>query len=224
MGLSPWVPRAWAPALLFVLAFGAAFVTATPYSLLDSERFVADVRFVFTHLSDGHGIDVGRGWTYHLRRSLLYGVGVPTCVAAVAGLVPLARRLRWHAVVLGVAAGAFYVSVGSGSTVFFRYVLPLVPIVCLSAAVGIRSIGEWISVRSGASQTLVMGVLTLVVAVPSLVQSAWFDVLLAPSSGRDRRFVSTAAASRRGKATPHTMLGGTAASWTASSCMSVPAR
>ena len=183
-GTSPWAPRAWAPVLSFVAAFGAAFVAATPYALIDSERFVADLRFVFTHLSDGHGIDVGRGWTYHLRRSLPYGAGVAVCMAAIAGMVPFARHLRWHAAVVGAAAVSLYVSVGSGYTVFFRYVLPLVPIVCLLAALGIRSAGRWIGVRSGAPRGLVVGVLTLAVAAPSLVRSVWFDVLLARTASR----------------------------------------
>ena len=37
---------------------------------------------------------------------------------------------------LGVFAAAYYVSIGSGYTVFFRYMLPLIPIACLSAAAG----------------------------------------------------------------------------------------
>ena len=180
----PTAPRGWAPMLYFVLAFIAGFVAGTPYALLDAERFATDVRFVLTHLSGGHGLDVGRGWTYHLRRSLLYGAGVPTCVAAIAGLVPFARGLGWHGVVLATVAVAFYASVGSGNTVFFRYVLPLVPIVCLVAALAVREMSRWLARRLGASPALTVGLLTAAVALPSMVQSAWFDLLLARTDTR----------------------------------------
>ena len=81
-------PRAWAPSLVFAGTCLVGFVLATPYSTLDFETFSRDVRFTATHLALGHGLDLGRGWSYHLRRSLPYGLGVPTFVAAMVGIVP----------------------------------------------------------------------------------------------------------------------------------------
>ena len=82
---------AWAPSVIFIAAFVCGFLVATPYAILDSPAFATDLRFDFTHLSAGHAVDVGRGWLYHLRYSLPYGVGPLTCLAAVAGVIPTVR-------------------------------------------------------------------------------------------------------------------------------------
>ena len=84
------------------------------FSILDFETFSRDVRFTITHLALGHGLDLGRGWSYHLRRSLPYGLGVPTFVAAMVGIVLSFRRYPQSAVISGAFAVAFYVSIGSG--------------------------------------------------------------------------------------------------------------
>jgi 4-amino-4-deoxy-L-arabinose transferase-like glycosyltransferase len=179
-----WSLAALAPTALFTTALAAGFLAGTPYSILDAEKFSADLRFDFTHLSEGHGVDLGRGWTYHATRSLPYGVGLPAFFAAIVGLLPLARELGRHAIVLGAFVVAFYLSIGSGYTVFFRYVLPLVPLVCLLSALGIRETVRWLAARTGASHTAMAVVLTGIVALPSIVGSVWFDLLLARTDTR----------------------------------------
>ena len=104
--------------------------------------------FDVMHLSIGHGVNLGRGWQYHLTNSLPYGLGVPLFVAALVGIWPLARDFPRQAIVLGAFAAAFYGLIGSGQTVFFRYVLPLVPILCLSAAVAAERAARWIAART----------------------------------------------------------------------------
>ena len=177
-------PRTWAPSLVFAGTCLAGFVLATPYSILDFETFSRDVRFTTTHLALGHGLDLGRGWSYHLRRSLPYGLGVPTFVAAMVGIVPFFRRYPRSAVISGAFAVAFYVSIGSGQTVFFRYVLPLVPIACLSAALAVRHGAPWIASRLGTPERATLAVVFLLIAGPALVNCVWFDALLARTDSR----------------------------------------
>jgi 4-amino-4-deoxy-L-arabinose transferase-like glycosyltransferase len=158
--------RAWLPIVVFALASGAGFLIATPYAVLDHRRFVAGLTDDFTHLSEGHnGVQVGIGWTSHLTRSLPAALGWPMLLAAIVGLVPLATRHRRAAAVLGTFIVVLYASLGPGHTVFFRYVLPLVPVLCVSAAVAVR----WTRVP----------LLALLVAAPALVTSVWSDIMLA---------------------------------------------
>ena len=176
--------RAWLPSLSFLVAFAAGFLIATPYAVLDRRTFERDLTFTFTHLSGGHGVDLGRGWSYHLKRSLPYGVGLPTFVAAVGGVVPLVRHYARHASIVGAFALCFYLSIGSGQTVFFRYVLPLVPILCLSAGVGVRHGARWAASRTGVPNGAAIVVIATAVGLPSFVNSVWFDVLLAKTDTR----------------------------------------
>jgi 4-amino-4-deoxy-L-arabinose transferase-like glycosyltransferase len=167
--------RTWAASGAFVAFFAFGVIAATPYAALDSRKFVEDFQFNVTHLSEGHAVNLGRGWVYHLVRSLPYGVSWPIFIAAIAGVVPFVRRHRDYALIVGAFAVATYVSLGNGYTVFFRYVLPIVPIVCLSAAVAI-----------GQAASVLRTALTLasIVALWGAVNCVWFDALLARKDSR----------------------------------------
>src|SRR5262249_25892471 len=152
-----------APTLVFLAAFVTAFLLATPYSVLDYPAFSKDLRDDFAHLSAGHALNVNRGWAYHLTRSLPYGLGLGIFVVAIPGLVILLARPRHWAkrLVIGGFAAAFFVSMSRGHTVFFRYVLPLVPVLCLCAALCVRTLGDIIARRfqvSAAAATTTLGV------------------------------------------------------------------
>ena len=178
-------PASWLPSVLFAAAFGLAFLAGTPYAVLDYPKFIFDLRYNFQHLSEGHaGLTLGRGWIYHLTHSLPYGLGPTAIVFAIAGVIPMTRMAPRHAIVLGSFCLGLYASVGSGFTVFFRYVLPLVPIACVFAGAGIwfvagglsRVLG--ISARAGATCALALAV------TPGLVNAIWFDVILARTDTR----------------------------------------
>jgi len=104
--------------------------------------------------------------------------------AALGGLVPLARHHPRHGFVILTYFSAFYFAIGTGHTVFFRYALPLVPLVCLFGAVGVHHAGEWIAARIGMSSRRAVATLALLVAAPSVVNSAWFDIVLARTDTR----------------------------------------
>jgi hypothetical protein len=174
----------WLPTPIFVAAFVVGFLLGTPYAALDAPAFVADLRFDVAHLSAGHGVDLGRGWWYHLTRSLPYGVGMTTFGAAVLGVIPMARHYGTRAAAVTAFALATYLSLGNGHAVFFRYLLPLVPIVCIFAAVAVRHGGRWIAARTTLSDGVATTMLIAAVAALPLVNSVWFDILLARTDSR----------------------------------------
>ncbi len=168
--------RTWIWSGVFAAFFAFGFLATTPFAALDGAKFVQDFQFNLTHLSEGHGVNLGRGWVYHLTRSLPYGVGLPVFIAAIAGIVPFVRGYGAHALLVGAFAIATYVSLGNGYTVFFRYVLPLVPIVCLVAAVGVVHFSRTFGRKAG--------IAAAVLAAWGLVNCVWFDVLLAKKDTR----------------------------------------
>ena len=176
--------RVWMPSVAFCLAFALGFLLATPYALLDYPSFAAGVVFDFTHLASGHGADVGVGWIYHLKRSLPNGVSAPIFVAAIVGAIPMVRHHGRAALVVGVFCAAFFAAIANGHTVFFRYVLPLVPSISLLAAVAVRCAGEWLAWRTRLSRGVIVALMTASIGVPALASSAWSDVLLAKTDTR----------------------------------------
>lgn len=177
-------PAAYLPMVVFAAAFAAGFIAATPFAVLDPHAFISGVQYNFNHLSEGHVVDLGRGWIYHLIRSLPYGAGPATFIAAIAGIVPFVRHYRQHGIVVLAFAVALYVSIGSGRTVFFRYALPLIPVVCLAGAVAVQHAGAWLAHRVGLPRAVSVGLLAALVAMPAGVNSVWFDLLLARADSR----------------------------------------
>jgi dolichyl-phosphate-mannose-protein mannosyltransferase len=112
----------------------AAFLVGTPYALITPGAFLSGVRQVSEHMAAGHGLELGSGWWYHVHVTLRYGLGLPLLAVSLAGLLALAvTRPRLAAVLLSFPL-LYYALGGSTHVVFFRYMLPAVPFLCLSAA------------------------------------------------------------------------------------------
>jgi 4-amino-4-deoxy-L-arabinose transferase-like glycosyltransferase len=177
--------RLWTPSLACAVAFVCGFVVMTPYAVLDYGSFASGVAFDVTHLSTGHaGPDLGRGWSAHLTRSLPTAVGAPVFVAAILGAIPMTRLYPRTTLVAGAFTVALYALLAPGRTVFFRYVLPLVPVICLFAAVAVHRAAEWLARRARVASGAIVAAVAIAAALPALVNSVWLDVLLARTDTR----------------------------------------
>jgi 4-amino-4-deoxy-L-arabinose transferase-like glycosyltransferase len=162
------------------------FILVSPWAMLDFERFLSDAAGVSRHLSRGHGVDLGRGWTYHVRTTLRHGLGWPLLVTGIAGLPLMVWRERSRGLLVALFPMAYYVVMGSGRTVFARYALPLVPFLCLTAAYAVSAAADWAAARmnrqrwSGAVAVL----LTSGVLWPSAQSVLAFDRLLVREDSR----------------------------------------
>jgi hypothetical protein len=139
---------------------------------LDPLTFFKDFSYEAQHLSQGHFVDVGIGWVSHLSGSLRYGVGFPVVLAGVVGLgLSLREDVRKTLVVFSFPL-AYYLLIGRGETAFYRYILPVVPFLCLGAGVFCARFQRPI---------LVAGLLSL----PSLISSLWALHLMQEGDTRD---------------------------------------
>jgi 4-amino-4-deoxy-L-arabinose transferase-like glycosyltransferase len=173
-----------AAACAFVAAWAAGFVAGTPFAIFDPREFAAGVAYEGAHLSGGHAVALARGWIYHLQTTLPAGVGLAVVVAAVCGLPIAAVRYGSRALVPLLFTLAFYASIGAGRTVFFRYALPLVPMLCVFAAIAICAAARWIAIRTRMPDGRVLLLLSAVMAAPPLWQSVQLDRLLARQDSR----------------------------------------
>jgi hypothetical protein len=121
-----------------ILFFGGAFALALsvgiPFILLDQERFFAAMRELVYALrvGDKH-LPTGNGWVHHLIFSLRYGLGMPLLVTGLAGAVLLLwRDPRLGALFLSFPI-SYYVVAGSLKLLFFRYTMPIVPFLSVTA-------------------------------------------------------------------------------------------
>ena len=171
--------------LLFTVPFGLTYLVAAPYTLLAFDRFLEATQMVQEGLQTGSGFaDLGYGWIYHLTFTLRYGVGVPLLVASLIGLIVAVRQDARHALLLCAFPIAYYWVAGSSRWVFARYMVPMVPFLCLLAAVAIAwSSRRFSASRSGGRMLAAVG-LTIAVVFPSASGVLKLDRLLARPDSR----------------------------------------
>ena len=153
-------------AALYTSLLVGAFLLTSPYSVLEFRTFVADVTYESRHLAGGHGMVLTRGWHHHATSTLRYGVGLPMLCAAVFGMLLLIVRDRRKGILVALFPVSYYMLLGSGYTVFARYMLPVVPFLCLTAAYGVTETARWLAARMNRAS-----------AMPALVTAATAGIL-----------------------------------------------
>ena len=180
----------WGDALLgrrlvmFGVTMVAGFALGTPYALLRPGSFAADVFYEIQHLGHGHSIALGRGWWYHLRFSLLYGLGGGLLFASLAGAVIL-FSMNWRKwLVLLSFPMLYYLVSGKGYLVFVRYMVPMLPFLCITAAI----FAAWLARVAAGRLRQPAGAMLAAISVLIVAQSAYraisFDRLLARTDSR----------------------------------------
>ena len=172
--------------VFFAVPLVLVFLAAAPYTIFGFERFMETVQFIRQGLRTGAGFaDLGYGWTHHVSWTLRYGLGIPLLVASLVGLMASARKDWKSTLLLCGFPVAYYVVMGSYRWVFARYMVPVVPFLCLFAAVGIVWVGRHVtSTRPGMPRALVTVGLTVAVLWPSASRLLQFDRLVTRTDSR----------------------------------------
>lgn len=188
-----WSDRRHRPSLFGVVGSSAAFfavmaavfLAGSFYIFIQPERFWSDVTQQGQILEAGHGLVLPRGWIYHATVTLPAALGWPMFIAGVAGLVWLVVREPRRGAVIVAFPAAYYVIAGSGHTVFARYMLPVLPFLCLGAAFTCERFLETLSSgRAPRRPVLAMTLLAVLVALPTTVKSVQIDRRLARDDNR----------------------------------------
>jgi len=181
-------PRSLARSFVyFVVGLSVAFLAGTPFAVLDPSRFLGDVLAEADHLRQGHGVDLGRGWSYHLSVSLRFGLGWPVLAAALGSVPTLMIRDPRKALLFLAFPLSYYVAAGSGHTVFVRYMVPIIPFLCIAAGFFFVQLSQWLTRAASRPSEVLVAVLAGIAIFPSIRRVVSFDLL---SSRTDTRLLA----------------------------------
>jgi 4-amino-4-deoxy-L-arabinose transferase-like glycosyltransferase len=184
-------PReAWTMRIGLAAGYGAlaiaSFFAGTPYALVDRPAFFKALESITAHLRGGHAAMAGPGWLVHLTSSLRYGMGLPVLIAGIAGLL-LAMWRDWRSgLLLATFPVSYYAFIGAGETAFARYIIPVIPFLCLAAGHTISRVADSLARLAKRPQAApaVAWVVAALAAAPSLVRAVQSDMLLSQTDNR----------------------------------------
>ena len=143
--------RKWVHVTYHTLIFAAvsvfAAVCSTPYAVLDAETFLHDVMSERQHFAAGHGLNLGWGWSYHALKTLPVAMGWIAYGLSCVGCILLFRSGGLHPLIPTIILSYLAVA-GSGKTVFFRYMIPILPFLCVAAGYGSVRLFEFFKVKN----------------------------------------------------------------------------
>lgn len=155
-----------------ILGSQLAFFLIAPYTLLDWGNFLKQM----THQTTAEFV---MGPTYHLRYSLFNGIGLPLLLLALVGALLIIKKNKKLAL-LFLSSFLFYYGVNIFFTQpFSRYMMPLVPIVCLLAALAWEA--TLIYLKNKTQRWIIAALLLIGTAAPIL----YVDALMLQKDTRD---------------------------------------
>ena len=115
-------------------AFLLAFLLSCPGAVLESGKFLSDLRFEAIHVQnrdDPTFRDTGNGFLYHITHNLDAGLGLPLLVLTLVSIgYALYRRERGDGL-LAAFALPYYILISLAAVRYARYTIPLLPILAL---------------------------------------------------------------------------------------------
>ncbi len=171
---------------LTLLSSGLGFIIATPFAFFDFPTFYKDiVSLVQTAPLPWYGVNQGIGWAYHLKISFWAGLGPTMITAALIGILLLFKNNWRRAILLTSFPIAYYFFIGNSYIVFARYIVPVVPFLCICAAYFVNEVNRIVTRHSTFRvRQLVLWLLTIIICIPSLVNVLQFDNVLTQKDNR----------------------------------------
>ncbi len=128
--------KKWRDPKLYLLLLSMVFFFSlgTPFAFLNFPIFVKNLLNQFAINKNGWGLNLGLGLWYNLVFSLRYGLGLPLLIASLSGVALAIWRHQKKELLFLSFILIYYLINGLGKSLFVRYMIPLVPFLCLMAA------------------------------------------------------------------------------------------
>jgi len=165
--------------VLFSIACVAGFTIGTPYWILDFPRFFEDMSIFLGFYApgiEGHGhlgFEGDWNWFYYLLKPLLYGLHLPLWLMGILGVLYTAVKHTRMFFVVFICPLAYLLFIGAVEIRTARYALPLVPFMCLAAAIFVDSIVE--IAKNYKKRVLIS--LCLLILVPNILNLTYYSYL-----------------------------------------------
>lgn len=167
-----------------------AFLTGIPFVFYDYEGFRVAMDLLAGSMATGSpelGLD--SGWAHHFKLSLRHGIGMPLLAAGLGGAVLLLVRDVRRGVLFLAFPMVYYVIAGQSLNQFFRYVLPVVPFLCVTAGLLVAEVASGVGrtvplLPARARPAAVAALLSAVVVAPSAWNVWQFDRVMARDDNR----------------------------------------
>jgi 4-amino-4-deoxy-L-arabinose transferase-like glycosyltransferase len=129
--------------LVAMLMSAVVFLLAMPWVLLDADLVATHIRLQLAlNAEPRFGFDRSpagwqyQHWVYELLVGLPFGLGPGLYLLACVGLVTALLRPSGATLVIVTLLASYLLFIGSGSRVFLRYLVPMMPVMCLLGALG----------------------------------------------------------------------------------------
>ena len=173
----------------FAVAVALAFLIGAPFTVLDFPHFKDNIFKQFEKLSIMHtDIYIGKAFWRQFSFSLFFGLGWSLLFSSIAGFFIFAKKNLKKAIIFCSFPLLYYAFSGKGNDAYARYMIPIVPFLCITAAVFAVTLGERLSgyfkIRSA---NIMISILAVLILFPSVHNIVRYDELLAK---RDNRLVA----------------------------------
>jgi hypothetical protein len=182
---------------VFAIALVGSFLLTMPYVILDFSTFYSKFIEVVQYAAGGHHVKLdgeekyftlGRWWWYHGRYTLLYGLGWSLYLVSLTGVIILCKKEWRKAIILLSYPVIYYLYWGNTTSVFMRYMVPLIPFLCIAGAVGTEFIYcKLIDFFELPEKNTIAFLLAIVIILPSAYTVIRSNTLL---SKKDNRLVA----------------------------------
>ena len=176
-------PHFWVYGVTAILSF----FLCSPFILLDFKTFLQHFFFQVDHiiLQEQREHFLLRGWWYHLRYTLPYGMGWGMFLTSLIGIGIHGKKETKMAIILYAFPLVYYLVGGRGFVTFVRYMIPVVPFLCIASATCILKITRIL--RQVCPRKYLLTVLIIIVAVQPGYNVLRVDQLL---SRKDNRVIA----------------------------------
>jgi len=168
----------------FGLAMILGFLAGTPHFLTDYPKYLYYI-VNRVDLMDTQSPKIAIGWWYHLKFSLWHGLGWGMYIAAFAGILLYLIRDWKKGLVFISFPLTYYLFVGKGYVIFLRYIVPILPFMCMAAAYFVYEFYHFIKKRT-AYRTVVSlsGVLIVVILFQGMYNLMNFSIFITKKDNR----------------------------------------